>query len=87
MIDLYDYRFKHVKITDIDGRVHIGFVEYYTPAINDPDDTENIAIKPPNSEGFVVGFTAAEIAKIEIIEPAENLNIPKLQPAKELQPA
>ncbi|MCL2015609.1 MAG: hypothetical protein FWG68_05110 [Defluviitaleaceae bacterium] len=86
MIDLYNYRFQNVKIIDIDGNTHTGFVEYYTPAINDPDNTENIAIRPPNTTGYVVGFTAADISNIEIIgiTPSPQQSAP---PLKELQPA
>jgi len=86
-LNLWQYEYKHIKILTIDGSVFTGFVEDYTSELDDPDGVENIGVGITGTSGYAIEFTAAEIAKIEIIEPTENLNIPKLQPAKELQPA
>ncbi|MCL1986395.1 MAG: hypothetical protein FWG64_00260 [Firmicutes bacterium] len=86
-MNLWEYEFQNVKIVDVDGDVFTGFALCYTSTLDDPDGIENISIRENLNSTRLIEFTAAEIAKIEIIEPTENLNIPKLQPAKELQPA
>ncbi|MCL1986974.1 MAG: hypothetical protein FWG64_03260 [Firmicutes bacterium] len=75
MIDLYDYKYKNVKITAVNGKTFVGFVDIYIPAIDDIDGFENIAIIPQGTNGYVVGFYAKDIAQIEILETAEPIEI------------
>jgi len=65
---LYEYHGKHVRITDIDGKVFIGYAADYTSELDDPDGVASLAIEPKhNPDRILIEFTEAEIASIEIM--------------------
>ncbi|MCL1986978.1 MAG: hypothetical protein FWG64_03280 [Firmicutes bacterium] len=81
MINLNNYKFKHVKITDVDGDIFFGFVDVYMSALNDPNGIANIGLIPYNipnwNRNAVLGLYENEISSIEIIEPIEIMIYPK----------
>lgn len=67
-MDLYNYWGKRVRITDVDGKTHVGYAAYYTSELDDPNGIANLSIEPDNNrERILISFTADEISKIEII--------------------
>ncbi|MCL1999513.1 MAG: hypothetical protein FWG65_12180 [Turicibacter sp.] len=81
-MNLYNCKFKHVKLQSNEGNVFTGIVEEYTSALDDPDGVENIGITPDGEIGYTIGFSAENIASIEILESAEmTTTSPQLQPA------
>ncbi|MCL1986972.1 MAG: hypothetical protein FWG64_03250 [Firmicutes bacterium] len=80
-MNLYEYEFKHVKITTTTGDIITGFVDVYTSELDHPSELENIFVIPynlPNWEnGILLGLNEDEIAHIEPIEPIEIMIYPK----------
>jgi len=64
---LWEYSGKHIKIIDIDGRMHIGLVELYTSEFDEPDGVATISLRPDGTNGYLVDFTEDEIASIEVL--------------------
>lgn len=61
---LYDYYGKNVAVICKSGRVIHGVVNMYTPAIDDPDERENISILPYPKAGFLIDIYEDEIKSI-----------------------
>ncbi|MCL2017078.1 MAG: hypothetical protein FWG68_12620 [Defluviitaleaceae bacterium] len=80
-MDLYKSEFKHVKITDVDGDVFVGFVDVYTHELDEPSGIANIALIPYNlpnwKSGTLLSLYENEISQIETIEPIEIIIYPK----------
>ncbi|MCL2017076.1 MAG: hypothetical protein FWG68_12610 [Defluviitaleaceae bacterium] len=78
---LYEYEFKHVKITTTTGKAITGFVDVYTSELDHPSELENIFIIPYNlpnwKNGDLLGLNENEISAIETIEPIEIMVYPK----------
>ena len=70
-MDLWNYSGKRVEIIDIDGRKHVGLVDFYTSELDEPDGVATISLRPDGYDGVLIDFTAAEIASIEIITAAK----------------
>ncbi|MCL1999502.1 MAG: hypothetical protein FWG65_12125 [Turicibacter sp.] len=72
---LYEYESKIVKVVDTDGDVFIGFVDFYTSALDEPDGIPSITMIPHNipdwDKNALLGIYENEIASIEIYETAE----------------
>ncbi|MCL2015612.1 MAG: polymorphic toxin type 50 domain-containing protein [Defluviitaleaceae bacterium] len=75
-MQLWKYLSKNVKIVDIDGTVFTGLVACYTTAIDDPDGIPSIEIRETPQSDSLIGFTAKEIANIEIIKTDGDPNKP-----------
>ncbi|MCL1999510.1 MAG: hypothetical protein FWG65_12165 [Turicibacter sp.] len=75
MINLNNFKFKDVKIVDIDGDVFVGHIEYYTKALDDPDGLANIALVPYNLPNWdsdsLLELYEKDIVSIEVLESAE----------------
>ena len=66
MFNLYDYEFKNIRLTDIDGKVWEGKSDAVTSA-NDNDDTEeSIAINTKEKPDVFIEFMKSEIKSIEL---------------------
>jgi len=80
----YEYQSKRVKILGKSGKTTIGFVDVYTHELDAPNGIPSIAVKEDGTNDYLIEFTAAEIATIEIIEPPKPLQTLQTQ---HLQPA
>ena len=65
---LWEYSGKRVRIIDIDGRIHKGFVDFYTSELDEPDGVATISLRPDGTTGFLIDFNSGEIASIECVE-------------------
>ena len=73
---LWEYSGKRVSIIDVDGKAHKGFVDFYTSELDEPDGVATISLRPDNSIGMLIDFTAGEIASIECTDvPSRGLAI------------
>ncbi|MCL1878285.1 MAG: hypothetical protein FWF80_05465 [Defluviitaleaceae bacterium] len=67
---LWEFEGKRIKITDVDGQVFIGACDYYTSELDDPNGVASLSLAPDGEDDITIGFTADEIAGIEIIPDA-----------------
>lgn len=67
-MDLQDYLFKNVIVTDTEGRMHKGYVDLYASAYDNDDTEESIGIIPTKSSMSGIELYASEIKAIEIID-------------------
>ena len=58
---LWEYSGKRIRLTDVDGGVHIGLVDRYESALDNPDGVACISIGN-------IEFEEPEIASIEVAE-------------------
>ena len=66
-MNMWEYSGKSVRIVDIDKQVHVGFVDFYTSELDEPDGVATISLRPGGTKGILIDFTENEIASIEII--------------------
>ncbi|MCL2362475.1 MAG: hypothetical protein FWC73_11780 [Defluviitaleaceae bacterium] len=71
---IWEYEDRHVKIIDDDGRIHIGFIEFYTSELDEPDGIATISLRPDGTTGYLIDFTESDIASIEVI-PSSTLAV------------
>jgi len=65
---LWEYSGKRVRIIDIDGQRHVGFIEFYTSELDDPDGIACLSLRPDyNPDRILIDFTESEIADIEVL--------------------
>ena len=73
---LWEYSGKRVRIIDVDGKVHKGFVEFFTSELDEPDGVATISLRPDNSIGILMDFAVSEIASIECTDaPSRELAV------------
>ena len=68
---LGDYFGKNVELVDIDGKLWIGRVADYEPAIDRDEDEpqeDSIALELNPADRSLIGFSLSEIKSIKIIE-------------------
>ena len=66
-MNLRNYFNKRVRLTDEDMRVTEGVVVMYTPAIDNPDNIDSIALKVDDTDRVLHEFEESEITRIEIV--------------------
>jgi len=69
--ELYEYEDKQVRITDVNFKVWVGFVDMYTSELDDPNGIETISIIPNGTTGRTVSFAETDISAIEVLETLE----------------
>ena len=67
-MDLQDYLFKSVIVTDINGETHKGYVDFYSSAYDNDDTEESIGIIPTKDSREGIELYASEIKSIEITD-------------------
>lgn len=67
-MDLQDYLFKNVIITDTEGKLHKGYVDLYSSAYDNDDTEESIGIIPTKNSRQGIELYASEIKSIEIMD-------------------
>jgi hypothetical protein len=73
-MNLWDYEDKRVKIIDIDNRIHVGIVDFYTSELDELDGIACIALIPDGAVGYLTELKEHEIKSIEILK--ENPKAP-----------
>jgi len=66
-MSLWEYSGKHVKITDVDGGTHVGFIEFYSSELDEPDGMAVISLRPDGTTGYLTDFTENDIENIDIV--------------------
>ena len=64
---LWMYENKRVRITDVDGKMHVGFVDHYTSELDSPNGVRSLSLEPDGRDDVYVNFEESEIAHIEVI--------------------
>ena len=64
---LWEYSGNHVRITDTEGQIYIGFADFYTSELDDPDEIATLSLKQDNTDGILIDFEENDIASIEVI--------------------
>jgi len=65
---MWEYKGKHIRVRDIDGKVSTGYYDHYVSALDSPDGVETLSIRPDSGERILIEFEESEIADIEIID-------------------
>ncbi len=69
MINLEDFLFKHVIVTDIDGIVYKGLVDFHETPYENESDEDSIGILTNEADKEGVELYQSEIVSIEVYEP------------------
>lgn len=63
---LWEYSGKRIKITSTNGRVFTGIADFYTSALDNPDEVESLSIWQDDTDALIE-FAKNRITHIEII--------------------
>lgn len=71
MNSLEKYLFKHVNVTEMNGKVHNNYYvcDYTSAGDNDVEKEESIGLMPAEASEIGIELFASEIKSIELVEP------------------
>ena len=63
---LWMFEDKRVRLTDVDGKIFVGFVDHYTSELDSPNDIASISLELDGRDDVCINFEESEIACIEV---------------------
>lgn len=67
-MDLQNYLFKNVIVTDTNGKTHKGYVDLYSSAYDNGDTEDSIGIIPTKNSKEGIELYASEIKSIKVVD-------------------
>jgi len=49
---MWEYKGKHIRVRDIDGKVSTGYYDHYVSALDSPDGVETLSIRPDSGKEY-----------------------------------